>query len=80
MKEPNDILKIRALWDAENSPPWWWRHYTPLKHPTSSNKTIWHYIPEGSNLHIRRCENMKSHNDVFSGNDGGKDNLWNIGF
>jgi hypothetical protein len=21
MKEPNDILKIRALWDAENSPP-----------------------------------------------------------
>jgi hypothetical protein len=26
-----------------------------------SNETTWHYIPEGSNLHTCRCENLKSH-------------------
>jgi hypothetical protein len=26
-----------------------------------SNESTWRYIPEGSNLHTRRRENLKSH-------------------
>jgi hypothetical protein len=39
------------------------------------SKTTWRYTPEGCHLHIRHCENLKSHITYCSSHTGYKDNF-----
>jgi hypothetical protein len=57
-------LRFRGAYSPSSgySSPWWWRQYTS-EPSVNYSETTWHYIPEDSKLHTRRCENLKSHNN-----------------
>jgi hypothetical protein len=62
-----NFLKIRTLWDAAPCSLIAMMIEAVRISETSvnSNETTRLYIPEGSNFHIRRRENLKSHTGEF---------------
>jgi len=45
----------------QHSPPWWWRQQAALKRRSTFKLRTRQHIPEDSELHTRRRENLKSH-------------------